>query len=105
MYFYPTEAHNGYLDAVNDLGIVGLICVLVFLFWYIRQALQLMRIDRNQASLYLALLLQQMVMNMSESEWFSRGSTFAVLILASICLSRGLLEVRSQAQAVRPAGR
>ncbi|HWW81667.1 MAG TPA: O-antigen ligase family protein [Steroidobacteraceae bacterium] len=95
MFFYPTEAHNGYLDVVNDLGIVGLICLLVFLFWYIRQALQLMRIDRNQGSLYLALLLQQMVMNMSESEWFSRTSTFAVLILASVCLSRGLLEFRS----------
>jgi exopolysaccharide production protein ExoQ len=105
MYFYPTEAHNGYLDVVNDLGIVGLICVLAFLFWYIRQALRLMQVDRSQASLYLALLLQQMVMNMSESEWFSRGSTFAVLILASICLSRGLLDVRTRAQPARSAGR
>ena len=65
----------------------------------------LMQVDRSQASLYLALLLQQMVMNMSESEWFSRGSTFAVLILASICLSRGLLEVRPRVQPVRSAGR
>ena len=105
MYFYPTEAHNGYLDVVNDLGIVGLICVLAFIFWYIRQALQLMQFDRGQATVYLALLFQQMVMNMSESEWFSRTSTFAVLILASCCLSRGLLEFRSQARSVRPAGR
>jgi exopolysaccharide production protein ExoQ len=102
MYFYPSEAHNGYLDVVNDLGLVGLIVVLAFVFWFIRQALQLMRIDRAQAALYLALLFQQMVMNMSESEWFSRTSTFSVLILATICLSRGLLEVR---QPVRSAGR
>jgi O-antigen ligase len=99
MYFYPTEAHNGYLDVVNDLGLLGLMCVLAFLFWYMRQALQLMRFDRSQAALYLALLFQEMVMNMSESEWFSRGSTFAVLVLASACLSRGVLEVR-----MHPAG-
>lgn len=101
MHFYPFEAHNGYLDIVNDLGYVGLICLLAFLFWFIRQALQLMRIDRTQASLYLALLFQEMVINMSESDWFSRTSTFAVLVLASTCMSRGLLEGRLQAQ---PAG-
>ncbi len=98
MHFYPSEAHNGYLDVVNDLGMVGLLCVLVFLFWFMRQALQLMRIDRSQATLYLALLFQQMVMNMSESEWFSRTSTFSVLILATVCLSRGVLEVRQLAR-------
>ncbi len=103
MYFYPTEAHNGYLDVVNDLGIVGLICVLAFLFWFIAQALRLMRIDRSQAALYLALLFQQMVMNMSESEWFARTSTFAVLLLATACLSRGLLE--APARTLRTPGR
>jgi O-antigen ligase len=96
MNFYPTEAHNGYLDIINDLGYVGLICVLIFVFRYVRQALQLMRFDPNQAALYLALLFQQMVMNMSESEWFSRSSTFAILILSSVCLSRALLDVQQR---------
>jgi exopolysaccharide production protein ExoQ len=97
MFFYPTEAHNGYLDIVNDLGYVGLTCLLVFLFWFIRQALQLMAFDRSQAALYLALLFQEMVINMSESDFFSRTSTFAILLLASMCLSRGLLEARRSA--------
>jgi len=105
MYFYPTEAHNGYLDIVNDLGFLGLICLLMFLFWFMRQALQLLRFDRSQAALYLALLFQEMVMNMSESEWFSRSSTFAVLFLATTCLSRGLLDVRLHRQSVGSAGR
>jgi hypothetical protein len=64
-----------------------------------------MRFDRAQAALYLALLFQEMVMNMSESEWFSRGSTFAVLLLATVCLSRSLVEARLHAQAAPPAGR
>jgi O-antigen ligase len=105
MWFYPSEAHNGYLETVNDLGLVGLSCVLVFLFWFMRQGLKLMQIDRSQAALYLALLFQEMVINMSESEWFSRTNTFAVLILATFCLSRGLLDVRPPIQSVGSAGR
>jgi exopolysaccharide production protein ExoQ len=97
MNFYPTEAHNGYLDVINDLGYLGLICLLVFLATYLRQSVQLLRVDRNQAALYLALLFQEMVMNMSESDWFQRTSTFAVFALASFCLSRQLLEVRMHA--------
>jgi O-antigen ligase len=92
MYFYPMEAHNGYLDMVNDLGMLGLVCLLLFLFWYMRQALQLLRIDPTQAALYIGLLLQEMVINMSESDWLSRTNTFAVLLFATACLSRGLLE-------------
>jgi O-antigen ligase len=94
MYVYPTEAHNGYLEVVNDLGLIGLGFLVVFLVSYIRQALQLMRTDRSQAALYLALLFQEMVMDMSESDWFSRSDTFAVFALGSICLSRALLDVR-----------
>jgi exopolysaccharide production protein ExoQ len=97
MYFYPTEAHNGYLDIVNDLGYLGLACLLVFIVSYIRQALQLMRTDRSQAALYLALLFQQMVMNMSESEWLARDSIFVILLLGTACLSRALRDVRLQA--------
>lgn len=95
MFFYPTESHNGYLEIMNDLGMLGLACLALFLFFYIRQALQLMKFDRAQAAVYLALLYQQLVMNMSESEWFSRSSTFAVLLLACTCLSRSLAECRT----------
>jgi exopolysaccharide production protein ExoQ len=98
MYFYPTEAHNGYLEVVNDVGLVGLVVLLAFLFLYMRQGLRLLRVDRNQAALYLAFLYQQMVINMSESEWFSRSSSFAVVFLAVTCMARALLEQRLRAQ-------
>jgi exopolysaccharide production protein ExoQ len=92
MYLYPTESHNGYLEVVNDLGYAGLTCVMTFIVFFLRQALQLMRIDRNQAALYLALLFQEMVIDMSESDWFSRTNTFTVLVLGSICMSRQLID-------------
>jgi O-antigen ligase len=92
MYFYPTESHNGYLEILNDLGRVGLICLLGFLIFFVRHALLLMPFDRGQAVLYLALLFQQMVDNLSESEWFSRTATCTLLLLVSTCLSRARLE-------------
>jgi exopolysaccharide production protein ExoQ len=104
MYFYPTESHNGYLEIVNDLGLVGLGCLLVFMFYYVRHALELMRSDRNQAALYLALLFQEMVVNMSESDWFSRSSSFITLILATFCLSRALLEQRLHSKSAGSVG-
>jgi O-antigen ligase len=99
MFFYPSEAHNGYLEIANDLGYVGIICLAFFLVTYMRQGLQLMKFDRSQAALYLALLFQQLVMNMSESEWFARDSAFTITILAVTCLSRALHESRQQARA------
>ncbi len=98
MYFYPSESHNGYLDIVNDLGYVGLACLVVFLVSYVRQGIELMRFDRSQAALYLALMFQQMVMNMSESEWFARDNVFTVVILGICCMARALHENRLHAQ-------
>jgi exopolysaccharide production protein ExoQ len=102
MHFYPGEAHNGYLETQNGLGRVGLLCLFAYIAWYIRQALQLMRYDRGQAVMYLVVLYQQMVANLSESEWFSRSTICMVLLLATMCLSRDLLEYRTQS---RTAGR
>jgi len=102
MFFYPTESHNGYLEMMNDLGVAGLATLLVFLYWYVRQGLELMRFDRTQSVLYLALLFQCMVINMSESNWFSRDSNFTILTLATACMARALFEHRQRATMVEP---
>jgi exopolysaccharide production protein ExoQ len=103
--FYPSEAHNGYLEIMNELGRVGLIVLLLYVIWFIRQALQLMRYDRSQAALYLALLFQQMVTNLSESEWLSRSTVCAILLLATTCLSRDVHEHLRHAKLATPARR
>ena len=97
MYFWPSEAHNGYLDVVNDLGFVGLICLLGYLTVYVRQSLQLFRTDRPQGALYLALFFQQAMTNLSESCWFSPMGILPVVImtLSTFTLARGLLDQQS----------
>jgi O-antigen ligase len=94
--FYPTQSHNGYLEIVNDLGFVGLICLLGYLVFWVYQSLQLMKFDRGQAMLFLALFFQQAITNLSESTWLAINSAFAIAVatLATFALSRALLEQR-----------
>jgi O-antigen ligase len=96
MYFWPSEAHNGYLDIVNDLGFVGLLCLLAYLMVYVRQSLQLFKIDRPQSALYLALFFQQAMTNLSESCWFSPMGILPIVMmtLATCTLARALLDQR-----------
>jgi O-antigen ligase len=89
---YPVESHNGYLEITNDLGMVGLACLLGYLVLFVRGSLQLMGSDRPQAALYLALIFQQLVMNLDESDWLqvNSGAIFAIMTLATMALARGL---------------
>lgn len=95
LYFYPGSAHNGYLDIANDLGGIGLVVLLGYLVVHVAQCLQLMKIDRNQAALYLAIFFQQAVNNLSESHWLNVTTlSMVVMTAASVSLSRALLEHR-----------
>lgn len=93
--FYPGSAHNGYLEILNDLGWAGLICLFAYMINYVVQSLRLLLVDRNQAALYLALLVQQALTNLSETHWFSVLSIdFVIMALATTALARNLLEYR-----------
>lgn len=95
MNFYPGSAHNGYLEIVNDLGFAGLACLIGYLAVYIRQSLQLLGADRQQAALYLALFLQQGITNLSETHWLSAMSVNCVIMtLATADLARTHLQHR-----------
>ena len=91
--FYPGSAHNGYLDVVNDLGALGLLCLVGYIATWLRQALRLLAIDEWQAVLFLAILLQQGLSNLSESHWLATLScSFVLSTLATAALARALLE-------------
>ena len=95
LFFYPTEGHNGYLDVVNDLGLVGGLCLLGYFASYVRSALRLMNSDRYQGGLYLTLLFRGFIADMSESHWFSVLSVdFVVMTLATTALCRSLYQSR-----------
>lgn len=97
LYFYPNQAHNGYLEMMNDLGYVGLIILLGYLIWYLRQALYLWRFDRYQAALYMAIFFQQAIMNLSESLWLdiNAGFAFTLMTFATVALARSVADVKA----------
>jgi exopolysaccharide production protein ExoQ len=92
MNFYPTESHNGYLDVINDLGYIGLLLLLGYLIVYIRNSLRLLQVNYTQATLYLALMFQQLLTNLSESHWFILSHDFVILTFATFALARTLVD-------------
>ena len=107
LYFYPGSGHNGYVDIANDLGAIGLVVLLGYLVVHVAQCLQLLKIDRTQAALYLAIFFQQALNNLSESHWLNVTTlSMVVMTAASLALSRGLLEhrLRGVFGTPRPAG-
>jgi O-antigen ligase len=104
--FFPGSAHNGYLDVTNDLGLLGLAALIGYIAVQARQCFALLRIDAAQATLYLALLFQQVITNLSETHWFSVLSLdFLLTTLTTTALARALLERRLRAAYGPPARR
>jgi exopolysaccharide production protein ExoQ len=93
--YYPSEGHNGYLDTLNDLGYVGLVCLLGYLLVFLRQSLALLKIDYKQGTLYVALLLEELVSNMTSSEFFDTSSlSTPIMMLATFALARTVVDQR-----------
>lgn len=103
--FYPSSAHNGYLDIINDLGAIGFVLLVGFILRYGRDALLLYRFDRAQSALYVAFFMQQAIGNLSESSWFNvKEVQFVILAMATFSLARSLHEAQRAAKAAQ-AGR
>jgi O-antigen ligase len=99
LYFYPGEAHNGYLDVILDLGYVGLALLCGFVVRYFVLSIRLLKIDRSQALLYLSLMLYFLLVNLTESSWLTTGPNpnWIMVGLAVFAMSRQLLDQRLQA--------
>ena len=61
-----SHAHNGYLDAILNLGIVGLILLIVFLIKISATCARLIDSEWNICLLFLAILFMYLVHNMAE---------------------------------------
>lgn len=102
--FWPTESHNGYIEITNDLGYAGLMCALGYIFAYLWQCIRLFRFDRAQAVLFMAILFQQSLLNLSESTWLDLDNfCFTIMTVATALLARALYEHRRAASLARRA--
>jgi exopolysaccharide production protein ExoQ len=105
LYWYPTESHNGYLDVINDLGYVGGVVLIAYLVAFVRQGLRIFRVLRPQGALFLALIFEQMIANLSEARWFNAlCNEFVVLTIATVAMA-GVVLYNAQQAAQWSAGR
>jgi O-antigen ligase len=99
LYFYPTESHNGYLDVINDLGYVGGVLLVGYLITYVRQGLRIFKLYRTQGALFLALIFEQFIANLSEARWLnSLCNEFVIVTIATVAMANVLLYVKQQGQ-------
>jgi exopolysaccharide production protein ExoQ len=100
LFWYPTESHNGYLDVVNDLGYVGGACLVMYLITYVRQGLRIFKLYRAQGALFLAIIFEQMIANLSEARWFnSLCNEFVIMTIATMAMASVLLQAKLTGQA------
>ena len=79
----PGQAHNGYLDIYNDLGIVGLTFVALMLLWHFSQIWIAYRLSHPEADLHLAIIVFVLLLNLTESTLLRTNTFMNILFLAS----------------------
>lgn len=91
LHWMPLQAHNGYIDIWNELGLVGLTLLTGIFLVHIVQLVKLMRIDREEAAIHWIIFLFIVVSNISESE-ILRGVFFQniLFIFSSVTISARL---------------
>ena len=80
------QAHNGYLEVYLDLGLVGLVLVVVVMIWGYRNAIQTVRRAPNLGSLQLAFLVVAVIYNLTEHAFRDLHPVWIMLLLAAVNL-------------------
>lgn len=98
----PT-AHNGYLEVLNEVGLVGTVLFLGMLIGHLKNIIAIFDSNRHQAALHLALLLVFLISNFSESTALKVTSFLQFLLFISMMSVQAVnIHLKSPRPAVRP---
>lgn len=90
---YPGQAHNGYIDILNELGVVGAALTLAFLIAHGHALTRLAKVSRSEASVHIALFVMIVVFNLAEAAMLRTTNMMWVLLMAS-CMEVRALNLR-----------
>lgn len=95
----PYQSHNGYLDILNELGVIGMALFLGMLIIHVWQLFKLVPINRQETAFHGTLLVIICFSNFSESTLF-RGVNYPhiLLMFSSISVSSTLYRHRASRQ-------
>lgn len=96
----PGQAHNGYIDVVNELGYVGLALLLIVLVVHLRNIYWINRRgDGLSAVFHLVILVSALLLNASETNFMRTTHLWWIILTTSII---GAHVYRQLEQAVKP---
>ncbi len=81
---YPGQAHNGYLDILNELGVAGTLLVALFIVEHGVNLARTARINAGFATFHGALLIALLTMNISETVLLRTTHLWWIVFVASV---------------------
>jgi exopolysaccharide production protein ExoQ len=89
----PTEGHEGYLDLLNETGVVGVCLLALMVVFYFRNAARF----KDHSNLWKSLLISVLIVNTMESTLFRLGSfTGWVFVLSYLALYADLVQQKER---------
>ena len=101
---YPGQAHNGYLDLFNELGVFGCVLVFIFLLQHSRNVRRLIAQDWTLGYFHAALFTLVLVLNLAEATFLRTTHLWWILFVASV-VEVTYLTNRPQAELLRARSR
>jgi len=99
---YPGQAHNGYIDLLNELGVTGLTLVACAIAAHVRRLVSLAAVDREAARFHAALLVAILTLNLTEASILRTTHLWWIAFTLSV-IEVGVLQRRSGLQAIDTA--
>src|SRR5450830_682861 len=97
LYWLPFQAHNGYLDIYNELGIIGLGLFAGFILAHVITLMRLSRFSREASAFHGALLLTVMDHEATESTLFhGLNLLFILVVFSSVAATTQLRRFRQR---------
>jgi len=93
---YLFEAHNGYIDVLNELGLVGLFILIVFIINLIVRIFRFLGKSHDQFFLFISLVIFVIISNFLETSFMRSNSFNWLLILFIFFLSDNNLQVKQE---------
>lgn len=81
---YPGQAHNGYLDILNELGVIGMLLVIGFIVQHGINLVRLSAIDSRLAFFHGMLLVALLAMNVAEATILRTTHLWWIVFVASV---------------------
>lgn len=85
LHWIPLQSHNGYLDILNEQGLVGLTLTVLVILFHAYSLIKMRRTDQTQAAFWTAMLLIIVVTNFTESSLFRGFGFLNVFFFIAMC--------------------